>query len=518
MDINPLPLLDRIQQLIDNETEEIQKRIRNEIAVLETVIKHHNNDIGHYQNLIIGCTQRIHEISSRLRVPQNFNIKEQLDSLVQYFKTMNPDIEFIFNPPQSEVFIIYGIEYKISKVFESILENAIHAISKSTQRKISIELRNINDELGQKCVEIIISDSGCGIPACRRDFIFELGTSYWADQPGTGFGLWFARNIIRSADGDIHVKKSAVGEGTKFTIVFPAVELREHKNRYALPHDYSDPKYDYTQESWYLAPGRILQTINADFEEFRQQFHPDVVLMTVTDTEFRYVCGHLKPPPNMNMRRIRCVPKNSQTYYAGMFGKCSAVVVKQSEMGSGGVGGSQNTAHDAIRDWDPKALIMIGIAFGTDRERYQPADVLVADKIVPYEKQRVGANSIFRDVIPPTDRKLLNRFQNATEFSFKRPDGTDVQYHVGPILSGEKLIDEPEYKRELIKEFPNECIGGEMEGAGIYAAACHAGKEWIIVKGVSDWADGNKHDDYQEMAAAAAASLAFCVLNREYVL
>ncbi len=33
------------------------------------------------------------------------------------------------------------------------------------------------------------------------------------------------------------------------------------------------------------------------------------------------------------------------------------------------------------------------------------------------------------------------------------------------------------------------------------------------MKGVCDWADGKKHDGYQEMAAAAAASLTHFVLS-----
>ena len=56
-------------------------------------------------------------------------------------------------------------------------------------------------------------------------------------------------------------------------------------------------------------------------------------------------------------------------------------------------------------------------------------------------------------------------------------------------------------------------IGGEMEGAGVAAAAARTKTEWILVKAVCDWADGQKHDGYQEMAAAASASLVHAVLS-----
>jgi len=37
--------------------------------------------------------------------------------------------------------------------------------------------------------------------------------------------------------------------------------------------------------------------------------------------------------------------------------------------------------------------------------------------------------------------------------------------------------------------------GGEMEGAGISAACASKNKNWIIVKGICDFADGNKDVD-----------------------
>jgi nucleoside phosphorylase len=50
-----------------------------------------------------------------------------------------------------------------------------------------------------------------------------------------------------------------------------------------------------------------------------------------------------------------------------------------------------------------------------------------------------------------------------------------------------------------------EAIGGDMEGAGLYAAAGVAKVDWILVKAICDWADGNKNDDAQQLAAHNAA-------------
>jgi hypothetical protein len=84
------------------------------------------------------------------------------------------------------------------------------------------------------------------------------------------------------------------------------------------------------------------------------------------------------------------------------------------------------------------------------------------------------------------------------------------------VLSGEKLIDHPEFRKRLLERAP-EAIGGEMEGAGLYAAAHQHHVDWILVKAISDWADGKKaqhKDENQALAARNAAEFVFYVLSQ----
>jgi nucleoside phosphorylase len=142
----------------------------------------------------------------------------------------------------------------------------------------------------------------------------------------------------------------------------------------------------------------------------------------------------------------------------------------------------------------------------------------VASQIISYEPQRVGTDStIYRGGIPTSDTTLSNRFVNAQKWSFKRPDNSRSAIIVGPLLSGEKVIDNAQYKAELFCQFP-QAIGGEMEGAGLWAAAARLRKPWILIKAICDWADGKKGDNYQPLAAAAAASLVHNVLCQKDVL
>ena len=83
----------------------------------------------------------------------------------------------------------------------------------------------------------------------------------------------------------------------------------------------------------------------------------------------------------------------------------------------------------------------------------------------------------------------------------------------GLLLSGEKLVNDPDFLDELLDLEP-EAIGGEMEAAGVYSAAQHELTHWIVVKAICDWGMG-KGDAHQEVAARNAADFVFHALRQK---
>lgn len=60
-----------------------------------------------------------------------------------------------------------------------------------------------------------------------------------------------------------------------------------------------------------------------------------------------------------------------------------------------------------------------------------------------------------------------------------------------------------------------------MEGSGVFTACHDGGAEWLVVKAICDWGDGNKGDDKatrQKLAAENAATLVFTALLRGGIL
>jgi nucleoside phosphorylase len=57
--------------------------------------------------------------------------------------------------------------------------------------------------------------------------------------------------------------------------------------------------------------------------------------------------------------------------------------------------------------------------------------------------------------------------------------GDECGFQVGQMLSGEKLVDDPEFKQALFDRYPK-AIGREMEGAGVASAADRKKCKWIL--------------------------------------
>lgn len=239
----------------------------------------------------------------------------------------------------------------------------------------------------------------------------------------------------------------------------------------------------------------------------------DVLLVTVTPVEGEAVLAHFSQAEARPLGR-RFV--GDHTYHD--FGTISGTSVcwMQSGMGSGALDGSLATIDDAIRDLAPVAVVMPGIAFGLNPQQQEIGDILLARQLVLYELQRVGvgpeAAAVIRgrgDRVTASPR-LVDRFRSGVL------DWQGARVHAGLVLSGEKLVDNSEARRQLLQLEP-EAIGGEMEGAGLYVAAQRHKVDWILVKAISDWADGSKGlggREYQRRAAHNAAAFVRHVLGQ----
>lgn len=252
------------------------------------------------------------------------------------------------------------------------------------------------------------------------------------------------------------------------------------------------------------------------FNSVKYLIDKDVFLVvTATNLETENLHKFLLPIPDFD-KIVKCYYGNL-TYYFGIFGKYKVVHV-QCSMGSIAPSSSIATVNEALSVFCSKAVIMIGIAFGIDNKKQNIGDVLVAESILPYNSKRVGSDhEIHRGSEILSGPVLLNRFRSVKDWHYLLKDSVHAEILFSKIMSGEELIDNFDYREKLKSAYPDS-KGGEMEGAGLYSA-CYSKKiECILVKGICDFADGEKgknKKNNQDSAMLSAIDLCLNLFNSE---
>ena len=241
---------------------------------------------------------------------------------------------------------------------------------------------------------------------------------------------------------------------------------------------------------------------------------PDLVLVTVNETETKAIHDAF-----LEATGAEGVPVSIEGRLYHNLGTINDTTVYHaiSEMGSGGPGAMQQAVDKAIRALDPGAVIAIGIAFGVSEDNQSIGDILLSRQIQLYDLQRAGSEIVLRGDKAHATSRLINHFDAFNQIKWK---GAKVR--PGLILSGEKLIDNKDYRDQLLA-LQAEAVGGEMEGAGLYVASADHKVDWVVLKAICDWADGRKgvnKKQRQRKAAKNAAeflvqSLKYAALKRE---
>jgi two-component system NtrC family sensor kinase len=113
-----------------------------------------------------------------------------------------------------ELPMIYSDAPQLRQVILNFLTNATQAVGKDGEVTITTRWGGADE------VDIVISDTGCGIPEANLSKIFDPFFTTKPPGQGTGLGLSICHGIIQRLGGRIAVV-STVGQGTEFTITLP---------------------------------------------------------------------------------------------------------------------------------------------------------------------------------------------------------------------------------------------------------------------------------------------------------
>ncbi len=119
---------------------------------------------------------------------------------------------------QAELPVVMGDESQLKQVIINLFTNAFDATGEGDEICI---ITNTGEYGG---VELLVEDSGCGIPAALHDKLFE---PFFTTKPvgeGIGIGLSTCYSIVNNHGGDITVA-SREGYGTSFKVSLPGAAL-----------------------------------------------------------------------------------------------------------------------------------------------------------------------------------------------------------------------------------------------------------------------------------------------------
>ena len=112
-------------------------------------------------------------------------------------------------------FILKTDEILIHSVLQNLIENAIKYMDPAKE-KPSL---NILLQEDRKNIRLSFEDNGLGIPADRKERIFEMFYKVNNNSSGTGLGLYLTKLTIEKLGGTLELV-SEESKGTTFTINF----------------------------------------------------------------------------------------------------------------------------------------------------------------------------------------------------------------------------------------------------------------------------------------------------------
>lgn len=172
-------------------------------------IKQQVHRINHIAQDILNYA-RPHDLKFKL-IDVNVILHRAIESLSDYFDDQSTlDTAFDPNLP-----LVLGDEIGLEIVFKNVVLNAIQSIHRAGRIRISTRI------VEQKKVEVIIKDTGQGIPKQDLNNIFERFYTTKRKSGGTGLGLAISNEIIKKHNGEIKVN-SVENKGTMFRIFLPA--------------------------------------------------------------------------------------------------------------------------------------------------------------------------------------------------------------------------------------------------------------------------------------------------------
>ena len=157
-------------------------------------------------------------------------------------------------------------------------------------------------------------------------------------------------------------------------------------------------------------------------------------------------------------------------------------------------------AEAMIIKYSPDLIINSGVGGAIDKE-LRPLDIVFADKLVQHDMDTSAIGDPV-GLISGINRVYFETDERAREILVDAAKTLSVKYHVGTVATGDKFISDSADKHRISSIFG--AIACEMEGGAIAHTAFVNGIPFIVIRAISDSADGDASMDYPTFLPIAA--------------
>jgi signal transduction histidine kinase/ligand-binding sensor domain-containing protein/DNA-binding response OmpR family regulator len=279
--------LDQLKtKFLTNVSHEFRTPLSLIMAPVDKMLIDADKERGEQLNMIRRNAKRLLNLVNQLLDFRKMEVQElrlhaRSGDIVSFIKEMSyafsdiaekKHIRFVFDSEIENLQVNFDHD-KIERIIFNLLSNAFKFTPEGGHVSV---LLSAKQTLGQQLLEIKVIDTGIGIPADKKDKIFER--FFQNDIPGSmvnqgsGIGLSITKEFVKLHNGEISVE-SELGQGSYFTILLPVNIGAEEQESYNEEPGLAEPTSTGAhglQQPWAVAATKKLTVLLVeDNEDFR---------------------------------------------------------------------------------------------------------------------------------------------------------------------------------------------------------------------------------------------------------
>ena len=160
-----------------------------------------------------------------------------------------------------------------------------------------------------------------------------------------------------------------------------------------------------------------------------------------------------------------------------------------------------------LQEFQADCLINVGIA-GAMHPSLHVMDVVISKEVGFHDQDPIMLNYYPKKEFFQASEELIHLCQQACN---EMQDDLKGKVYTGRIMSGDVFVNDSAVKKQINDRYAPYCV--EMEGASMGHAAYMHGKPFLVIRSMSDSADDNADESYDNLIDVAAHQSASIILH-----